>query len=87
MDFERISASFRLFSRGETGQKSAPRRASELSAAQELLLETSERLRLREAAAPELAAAELLATEAERLEERGKRWKPRNATYMIIKYN
>ncbi|CAJ1348032.1 unnamed protein product [Effrenium voratum] len=41
---------------------------SELAAVKETLVKT-EKLRLREAAAPELAAAELLATEAERLEE------------------
>lgn len=44
-------------------------RADALGAAEALAAETAERLRLREAAAPELAAAELLATEAERLEE------------------
>ncbi|CAJ1399231.1 unnamed protein product [Effrenium voratum] len=42
---------------------------SELAAVKETLVKTEEKLRLREAAAPELAAAELLATEAERLEE------------------
>ncbi|CAK9029813.1 unnamed protein product [Durusdinium trenchii] len=42
---------------------------SELAVLKETLAETEEKLRLREEAAPELRAAELLATEAERLEE------------------
>lgn len=43
-------------------------KVAELSALKETLLQTEEKLRLREAA-PELTAAELLASEAERLEE------------------
>eukprot|EP00435_Cladocopium_sp_Y103_P060506 s359_g22.t1 len=43
-------------------------KVAELSALKETLVQTEEKLRLREAA-PELTAAELLATEAERLEE------------------